>query len=85
MEKDSPEKKPYQSKLMNVEENLSPKERLEKLMKLIEEDREEEPPKAEPEQEELDLDEFLMNLVGSNTITQAMVKSYHDENNSEDS
>ncbi len=54
-------------------------------MKLIEEDREEEPPKAEPEQEELDLDELLMNLVGSNTITQAMVKSYHDENNSEDS
>ena len=50
---------------MNVEENLSPKERLEKLMKLIEEDREEEPPKAEPEQEELYLDEFLMNLVGS--------------------
>ena len=43
------------------------------------------PPKAEPEQEELDLDEFLMNLVGANTITQAMVKSYHDENNSEDS
>ena len=83
--KDSPEKKPYQSKLMDVEENLSPKERLEKLMKLIEEDREEEPPKAEPEQEELDLDEFLMNLVGANTITQAMVKSYHDENNSEDS
>ena len=36
-------------------------------------------------QEELDLDEFLMNLVGANTITQAMVKSYHDENNSEDS
>lgn len=83
--KDSPERKPYQSKLMDVEENLSPKERLEKLMKLIEEDREEEPPKAEPEQEELDLDEFLMNLVGANTITQAMVKSYHDENNSEDS
>lgn len=86
LQKESSEKRPYQSRLMDVEEDLSPKERLEKLMKLIEEDRqEEEPPKVEAEQEELDLDEFLMNLVGANTITQAMVKSYHDENNSEDS
>lgn len=87
LQRDSSERKPYQSKLMDVEENLSPKERLEKLMKLIEEDREEEKPK-EPEinqEEEMDLDEFLMNLVGANTITQAMVKSYHNENNSEDS
>lgn len=87
LQRDSSERKPYQSKLMDVEENLSPKERLEKLMKLIEEDREEETPK-EPEvnqEEEMDLDEFLMNLVGANTITQAMVKSYHNENNSEDS
>lgn len=83
--KEPPEKKPYQSRLMDVEEDLSPKERLEKLMKLIEEDREKEPPQAEPEQEEMDLDEFLMNLVGANTITQAMVKSYHDENDSENS
>lgn len=87
LQKDVSEKRPYQSKLMDVEEDLSPKERLEKLMKLIEEDREEEKPR-EPvsnQEEELDLDEFLMNLVGANTITQAMVKSYHNENNSEDS
>ena len=86
LQKDLSEKRPYQSRLMDVEEDLSPKERLEKLMKLIEEDRQkEEPPKAESRQEELDLDEFLMDLVGANTITQAMVKSYHDENDSEDS
>lgn len=86
LQMDLSEKRPYQSRLMDVEEDLSPKERLEKLMKLIEEDRQkEEPPKAESRQEELDLDEFLMDLVGANTITQAMVKSYHDENDAEDS
>ena len=34
--------------------------------------------------EELDLDEFLMNLVGSNSITQAMVKTYRDEKQTEE-
>lgn len=78
------EDKPYQSKLLNVEEDLSPKERLEKLMKLIEEERLEEEkknglPPAQTVPEELDLDEYLMNLVGASTITQAMVKTYQDE------
>lgn len=82
------EEKPYQPKLFEVEETLSPKERLEKLMQLIEEERMEEDKEGQssvPEQEEeLDLDEFLMNLVGANTITQAMVKSYRDENEPKD-
>lgn len=81
----SVEEKPYQSKLSNVEESLSPKERLEQLMKLIEEERQNENQQKDPlpqEEEELDLDEFLMNLVGANTITQAMVKSYREENES---
>lgn len=80
--------KNYQSKLHEVEENLSPKERLEQLMRLIEEEREEEKKQIiqEPKvDEELDLDEFLMNLVGSNTITQAMVKTYHEEKKAQDS
>lgn len=79
--------KNYQSKLHEVEEDLSPKERLEQLMRLIEEEREEEKKQIiqEPKvDEELDLDEFLMNLVGSNTITQAMVKTYHDEKKAQD-
>lgn len=81
---DSPEEKPYQPKLFEVEDTLSPKERLEKLMQLIQAERVEEDSKEEaapvPEaEEELDLDEFLMNLVGASTITQAMVKSYRDE------
>lgn len=80
--------KPYQPKLFEVEETLSPKERLEKLMQLIEEERREddkqEPDPVSAEEEELDLDEFLMNLVGANTITQAMVKSYRDEKEPKD-
>lgn len=80
--------KPYQPKLFEVEETLSPKERLEKLMKLIEEERMEEENNGQIQEpvteEELDLDEFLMNLVGANTITQAMVKSYRDEKESKD-
>ena len=79
------EEKPYQSKLSNVEESLSPKERLEQLMKLIEEERQNDSQQEDPlpqEEEELDLDEFLMNLVGASTITQAMVKSYREENES---
>lgn len=79
--------KPYQPKLFDVEENLSPKERLEQLMKLIEEDRKSEekvnPVSKADSEEELDLDEFLMNLVGANTITEAMVKSYREEKESE--
>lgn len=86
---ESSEEKPYQPKLFEVEETLSPKERLEKLMQLIEEERTEEDHKEGqdpvPEtEEELDLDEFLMNLVGANTITQAMVKSYRDEKEPKD-
>ncbi len=78
------EEKPYQPKLLHVEEDLSPKERLEKLMKLIEEERLEEEqkhglPPVQTVPEELDLDEYLMNLVGASTITQAMVKTYQDE------
>lgn len=73
--------KPYQPKLFEVEDSLSPKERLEKLMRLIEEDREKEEEKKENpyQEEELDMDEFLFNLVGANTITQAMVKNYRNE------
>ncbi|MCM1495651.1 MAG: hypothetical protein NC089_07635 [Bacteroides sp.] len=81
------EEKPYQPKLFEVEDTLSPKERLEKLMQLIEEERQEDKEGQEsvPEtEEELDLDEFLMNLVGANTITQAMVKSYRDEKEPKD-
>lgn len=79
------EENSYQPKLLHVEENLSPKERLEKLMKLIEEERLEEEqkqgtvPVQTATEEELDLDEYLMNLVGASTITQAMVKTYQDE------
>ena len=71
----------YQSKLNEVESNLSPKERLEKLMKLIEEDRKAEEQKTPDiyQEEELDMDEFLMNLVGASAITDAMVKNYHEE------
>ena len=79
------EGKIYQPKLVQVEENLSPKERLEQLMKLIEAERAEENKKKESvpqEEEELDLDEFLMDLVGASTITQAMVKSYREETQS---
>lgn len=81
------EEKPYQPKLFEVEDTLSPKERLEKLMQLIEEERQEDKEGQEPvpeTEEELDLDEFLMNLVGANTITQAMVKSYRDEKEPKD-
>lgn len=82
------EDKPYQPKLFEVEETLSPKERLEKLMQLIEKERMEDDKNGqnsdEETEEELDLDEFLMNLVGANTITQAMVKSYRDEKEPED-
>jgi len=75
----------YQSKLNEVESNLSPKERLEKLMKLIEEDRKAEEQKTPDiyQEEELDMDEFLMNLVGASAITDAMVKNYHAEQNQE--
>lgn len=72
----------YQSKLYSIEENLSPKERLEKLMRMIEEDRVQEESAtyvADPVPEEIDMDEFLMGLVGANTIAEAMVKSYHEE------
>ena len=71
----------YQSKLNEVEGDLSPKERLEKLMKLIEEDRKAEEQKTPDiyQEEELDMDEFLMNLVGASAITDAMVKNYHAE------
>lgn len=86
-EEELTEEKPYQPKLFEVEETLSPKERLEKLMQLIEEERKEDDKEGQnsvAEQEELDLDEFLMNLVGASTITQAMVKSYRDENEPKD-
>lgn len=82
------EEKGYQSKLHEVEEDLSPKERLEQLMRLIEEERREEQKEQAVQEptvdEELDLDEFLMNLVGSNSITQAMVKTYRDEKQTEE-
>lgn len=89
-EPDTPTEKRYQSKLVDVEENLTPKERLERLMKIIEEERVEENKKKEIAQEpmieeELDLDEFLTDLVGANTISQAMVKSYRDEKKSKES
>lgn len=76
----------YQPKLFDVEESLSPKERLEQLMKLIEEDRQSSPVKKQSEEteEELDLDEFLTNLVGANSITQAMVKNYRNEKESDE-
>ena len=82
------EEKGYQSKLHEVEEDLSPKERLEQLMRLIEEERREEQKEQAVQEptvdEELDLDEFLTNLVGSNSITQAMVKTYRDEKQTEE-
>lgn len=79
-------KKAYQPKLMEVEDSLSPKERLEKLMKLIEADREEEEKKKPNlyQEEEIDMDEFLMNLVGASTIAQAMVNNYREEQQNED-
>ncbi|MDE7366462.1 MAG: hypothetical protein K2N24_03795, partial [Lachnospiraceae bacterium] len=87
-EEESTEEKPYQPKLFEVEETLSPKERLEKLMQLIEEERKEDDKEGQnsvaEQEEDLDLDEFLMNLVGASTITQAMVKSYRDENEPKD-
>lgn len=86
---DETEEKQYQPKIFNIEESLSPKERLEQLMRMIEEDRQSEQPKQQEsvpvEEEELDMDEFLMNLVGANTITQAMVKNYREEKESKDS
>lgn len=85
-ESDVPEPvKEYQPKLNEVDSDLSPKERLEKLMRLIEEDRNEEEQKKPDiyEEEELDMDEFLMNLVGASAITDAMVKNYHKEQDQE--
>lgn len=86
-ESDADSKKAYQPKLMEVEDSLSPKERLEKLMKLIEADREEEEKKKPDlyQEEEIDMDEFLMNLVGASTITQAMVDNYREEQQNKDS
>lgn len=80
-------KKAYQPKLMEVEDSLSPKERLEKLMKLIEADREEEEKKKVDlyQEEEIDMDEFLMNLVGASTIAQAMVNNYREEQQKDES
>lgn len=76
----------YQPKLLEVEENLSPKERLEKLMKMIEEERAEENQKQgniKPyEEEEIDMDEYLRDLVGANSITEAMAKTYRNEQDS---
>lgn len=73
----------YQPKLLEVEEDLSPKERLEKLMKMIEEERAEENQKQgniKPyEEEEIDMDEYLRDLVGANSITEAMAKTYRNE------
>ena len=76
----------YQPKLLEVEENLSPKERLEKLMKMIEEERAEENQKQENkrpyEEEKIDMDEYLRDLVGANSITETMTKIYRDEQDS---
>ena len=76
----------YQPKLLEVEEDLSPKERLEKLMKMIEEERAEENQKQENkrpyEEEKIDMDEYLRDLVGANSITETMTKIYRDEQDS---
>ncbi len=77
-------KEEYKPHLTQIEEALSPKERLAKLMNMIEQERREEqeskhadnPPDV---REQIDMDEYLMNLVGANTITQAMVETYRNE------
>ncbi len=84
---DGDSKRFYQPKLTEVEDSLSPKERLEKLMRLIEADREEEEQKKPNlyQEEDVDMDEFLMNLVGASTIAQAMVNNYREEQQDDDS